>query len=71
MFTDSGTYAPTFLIGSWKDAAGATHVFLCDGYAATAEAMQAASLAEVLDVDASMALFSPSFELPVRHRSEA
>jgi hypothetical protein len=26
--------------------------------------MQAASLAEVLDVDASMALFSPSFELP-------
>ena len=35
VFTDSGTYAPTFLVGSWKDAAGATHVFLCDGYAAT------------------------------------
>src|SRR5512138_708413 len=52
VFTDSGTYAPTFLVGSWKDAAGATHVFLCDGYAATAEAMQAASLSEVLDVDA-------------------
>ena len=42
----------------------ATHVFLCDGYAATAEAMQAASLSEVLDVDSTMALFSPSFELP-------
>jgi hypothetical protein len=64
VFTDSGTYAPTFLVGSWKDAGGAPHVFLCDGYAATAEAMQAASLSEVLDVDSSMALFSPSFELP-------
>jgi hypothetical protein len=64
VFTDSGTYAPTFLVGSWKDEAGATHVFLCDGYAATAEAMQAASLSEVLDVEASMAAFSPTFELP-------
>jgi hypothetical protein len=64
VFTDSGTYAPTFLVGSWKDADGATHVFLCDGYAATAEAMQAASLSEVLDVDCSMALFSPTFDRP-------
>ncbi len=64
VFTDSGTYAPTFLVGSWKDGAGATHVFLCDGYAATAEAMQAASLSEVLEVDASMSIFSPSFEQP-------
>jgi hypothetical protein len=65
VFTDSGTYAPTFLVGAWKDGAGATHVFLCDGYAATAEAMQAASLADVLDVQSTMALFSPSFERPV------
>jgi hypothetical protein len=64
VFTDSGTYAPTFLVGSWKDDAGETHVFLCDGYAATAEAMQAASLSEVLDVDSTMAIFSPTFELP-------
>lgn len=64
VFTDSGTYAPTFLVGSWKDDAGATHVFLCDGYAASAEAMQAASLCEVLDVDASMEVFSSIFELP-------
>src|SRR5437762_675153 len=48
VFTDSGTYAPTFLVGSWRDAGQATHVFLCDGYAATAEAMQAASLSDVL-----------------------
>jgi len=64
VFTDSGTYAPTFLVGSWKDEAGAPHLFICDGYAASAEAMQAASLAEVLDVDCTMAPFSPTFELP-------
>jgi hypothetical protein len=64
VFTDSGTYAPTFLVGSWKDAAGEPHVFLCDGYAATAEAMQASSLSEVLDVDCTMAMFSPTFDLP-------
>ncbi|MCM2316247.1 MAG: hypothetical protein NDJ92_13955 [Thermoanaerobaculia bacterium] len=66
VFTDSGTYAPTFMVGSWKDAGGATHVFLCDGYAATAEAVQATSLAEVLDVDATMVPFSSTFELPCR-----
>src|SRR5262245_52357034 len=64
VFTDSGTYAPTFLVGSWTHSAGATHVFLTDGYAATAEALQAASLADVLDVHSTMSLFSPSFELP-------
>ena len=51
VFTDSGTYAPTFLVKSGRTPAGERHVFLCDGYAATAEAMQAASLSEVLDVD--------------------
>ena len=71
VFTDSGTYAPTFLVGSWKDASDKTHVFLCDGYAATAEAMQAASLSEVLSVDASMAIFSPSFDLPCREEALA
>ncbi|MEI7706524.1 MAG: hypothetical protein WCK73_18210 [Deltaproteobacteria bacterium] len=64
VFTDSGTYAPSFLVGSWKDASGAPHVFLCDGYAASAEAMQASSLDEVLEVSTSMAVFSPSFDLP-------
>src|SRR5512140_331798 len=64
VFTDSGTYAPTFLVGSWEAGGGDTHVFLCAGSAATAEAMQAASLSEVLDVDATMTVFSPIFELP-------
>ncbi len=71
VFTDSGTYAPTFLVGSWKDSAGATHVFLCDGYAASAEAMQAASLSEVCDVDATMALLSPGFGLPCADEARA
>lgn len=64
IFTDSGTYAPTFLVGSWEDKEGKTHVFLCDGYAASAEAVQAASLSEVLDVDATMTVFSSTFDLP-------
>jgi hypothetical protein len=63
VFTDSGTYAPTFLVRGWKDEGGATHVLVCDGYAATAEALQASSLSEVLEVDATMAPFSPKFEL--------
>jgi len=70
IFTDSGTYAPTFLVGSWKGADGATQVFLCDGYAATAEAMQASSLSEVLEVDSTMAIFSPTFELPCREEGK-
>jgi hypothetical protein len=64
-FTESGTYAPTYLVGTWKDAQGAPHLFLCDGYAASAEALQAASLSAALDVDVSMALYSPRFERPM------
>lgn len=64
IFTDSGTYAPTFLVKSWVDAAQQTHVFLVDGYAATAEAMQAASLSEALEIDSSMSVLSPTFNLP-------
>lgn len=65
VFTDSGTYAPTQMVKCWKDASGEDHVFLCDGYAATAEALQAASLSQVFDVEVSMAPLSPKFELPL------
>ncbi len=34
-FTESGTYAPTYLVGTWEQD-GQTHLFLCDGYAASA-----------------------------------
>ena len=62
-FTESGTYAPTFLIDTWTDDDGETHLFLCDGYAASAEAVQAATLAPMLDLNASLAIFTSRFKL--------
>ncbi len=63
VFTDSGTYAPTFRVGTWQDGAGDTHLFIVDGYAASAEAIQAASLYPTLGLDSSLAVFSSTFEL--------
>ncbi len=62
-FTDSGTYAPTFYVGTWQDTGGETHLLIVDGYAASAEAIQAASLYPILDLDVSLAVFSSKFEL--------
>jgi hypothetical protein len=64
-FTESGTYAPTYLVGTWTDDQGDSHLFLCDGYAASAEAVQAASLSDALDLDVTLAPFSPRFERPM------
>jgi len=64
IFTDSGTYAPVFQVGTFEDDEGHTHLFLCDGYAASAEAQQAASLDPVLDLQTSLCLFSSRFEVP-------
>ncbi|MGD8320414.1 MAG: hypothetical protein PVJ02_08170, partial [Gemmatimonadota bacterium] len=61
-FNDSGTYAPCFKVGTFEGDDGATHVFICDGYAASAEAVQAASLDPVLDTSTSLCLFSSHFE---------
>ena len=69
LFNDSGTYAPTYEIGTYRDASGNRHLLLVDGYAASAEAMQAASLAPILDLDVSLAVFSSHFGLP--HDQEA
>ena len=63
VFTESGTYAPTFRVGTWKDEGGQTHLLIIDGYAASAEAIQAASLYPVLDLEASLAVFSSKFKL--------
>ncbi|GAF93286.1 unnamed protein product, partial [marine sediment metagenome] len=60
-FTESGTYAPVFRVGPYTDDSGAQHLFVCDGYAATAEAMQAASLDPILGLATSMSLFSSKF----------
>ena len=64
VFTDSGTYAPTYHIGTWQDDAGQTHLFFVDGYAASAEAMQAASLAPMLGLEAFLSVFTSKFKLP-------
>ncbi|HSK10407.1 MAG TPA: hypothetical protein VK911_12585 [Vicinamibacterales bacterium] len=63
-FTESGTYAPVYRVGTWVDEAGDRHLFLCDGYAASAEAVQAASIAPILGLDASMVTFTSRFDLP-------
>jgi hypothetical protein len=62
-FTDSGTYAPTFRVGTWEDGKDEKHLFLVDGYAASAEAIQAASLYPVLGLHVSLAVFTSSFKL--------
>ncbi|MFO7979771.1 MAG: hypothetical protein R6V00_02920 [Candidatus Aminicenantes bacterium] len=64
-FTESGTYAPTYLVGTWKDKQKQTHLFLLDGYAASAEAMQAVSLTPALDLDGSLVTFTSKFELSI------
>ena len=43
---------------------GARHLFLCDGYAASAEAIQAASLAPMLGLVAYICPFTSTFEVP-------
>ena len=63
-FRESGTYAPIYRVGVYSDAQGQRHVLLCDGYAATAEAIQAASLDPVLGIRTSMCLFTPGFQKP-------
>ncbi len=72
-FTSSGTYAPTLCVGPHRDAAGRLHLFLCDGYAASAESIQAASLDPIVGVQTSMSVFTSKFktswdrELKVMH----
>ena len=62
-FTESGTYAPAFRVGPFTDDDGTTHLLVVDGYAASAEAMQAASLDQVLELETSMCLFSSKFKV--------
>ncbi len=64
VFTESGTYAPTSSVGAWKDQLEERHLFLCDGYAASAEAMQAASLAPLFGLRAFLSVFTSSFKQP-------
>lgn len=70
VFTESGTYSPTHSVGTWTDDKGEQHLFLCDGYAASAEALQAASLAPLLELDASMSVFTSTFKLPYEREQQ-
>jgi len=69
-FNDSGTYAPSFFVNSWKDEKGEKHIFLVDGYAASAEAIQAASLSPIFNLDVSLAVFSSKFDLSYEKESK-
>lgn len=68
-FTESGTYAPTYMVGSWN-AGGEVHVFISDGYAASAEAVQAATLAPMRNLDASLAILTSKFQLPIEKEQQ-
>jgi len=63
VFTESGTYAPTYHVKTWHDDKNELHLFIIDGYAASAEAVQAASLAPILGLEESLAIFSSKFNL--------
>ena len=63
VFTDSGTYAPVFAVGVHRDDQGQDHLFIVDGYAATAEALQAASLDPVLGLHSSLCMFTSRFKV--------
>jgi hypothetical protein len=69
-FNESGTYAPTFSVGDWLDEQGDRHLFICDGYAASAEAVQAATLAPLLDLEVFLSIFTSTFELPYHQERE-
>ncbi len=67
VFTESGTYAPVFAVGLHRGRTGDEHLFLVDGYAATAEALQAASLDPILDLHTSLCLFTSKFKVSWEH----
>lgn len=66
VFNDSGTYAPTYKAGTWTepDDPDTIHLLLVDGYAASAEAMQAASLCRLFNLRAFLSVFTSKFKLP-------
>jgi hypothetical protein len=69
-FNESGTYAPTYRVGTFQDSDGHTHLFLGDGYAASAEAIQAASLDPMLGLTTSMCVFSSKFDVSYKRESQ-
>ena len=64
VFLGSGTYAPVARVGTFADGDGRRHLFLCDGYAASAEAIQGASLDPVFETRSLLCPLSSTFQLP-------
>ncbi len=57
-FNDSGTYAPTYHVKTWRDERGELNLMIVDGYAASAEATQAATVARSLGLSASLCVLT-------------
>ena len=70
VFRESGTYAPVWRVGRFDDEQGRPSIFLCDGYSASAEAIQAASLDPVHDNRTSISLLSSIFKLPAEREQQ-
>lgn len=64
VFTESGTYAPIYRVGAFTSG-GEQHLLVFDGYAASAEAIQAASLDPCNDNTSALSMLSARFELPI------
>ncbi len=64
-FTESGTYAPVYHVGTCFGEDREIHMFIVDGYAASAEAIQALTVAPLLGVDGSVVVFTSTFSLPM------
>jgi hypothetical protein len=60
VFVDSGTYAPIYRVGVFEVNAE-RHLFLTDGYASSAEAIQAASLDQAREQRTLLCPFTPEF----------
>ncbi len=69
-FNDSGTYAPTYHIKDWYDEQGEHHLMIVDGYAASAEAMQAATVSPSLGLEASLCVLTSKFALDWRQERQ-
>lgn len=63
-YVESGSYAPTYSVGTWEHE-GRRHLFVCDGYSASAEAIASASLDPILGTRTALRVFSSQFRLPV------
>jgi hypothetical protein len=68
VFTDAGTYAPAYRVGVFQ-MDGERHLFLVDGYASSAEAVQSASLDPGRRQRTFLCAFTPEFRESPQHEA--